>query len=180
MNTFFKWKNKTHDDGPFLLTQTESTTLEIHTHLLEEYEKENLKLRELQYEKVKSELKGKISSLSEDLAELAEETSTSVKQVILSTSEINRSIQSNVERVKQIQLDADEGKQLVQELEYQITFIATSTENMGEMVGQLKDSSDKIIRIIAIVKQIADQTNLLALNATIEAARAGIQEKDLP
>ena len=36
--------------------------------VLEEYEKENLKLRELQYEEVKTELKGKISVLSEDLA----------------------------------------------------------------------------------------------------------------
>lgn len=40
--------------------------------VLEEYEKENLKLRELQYEEVKRELKSKISSLSENLADLAE------------------------------------------------------------------------------------------------------------
>lgn len=145
--------------------------------VLEEYEKENLKLRELQYEEVKRELKSKISSLSENLADLAEETNTSVKQVILHTNEINVNIQSNAERVKQMQLDSEEGNQLVQGLESQINFIATSTENMGEIVDKLKDSSDKIVQIIAMVKQIADQTNLLALNATIEAARAGIQGK---
>lgn len=145
--------------------------------VLEEHEKEHLKLRERQYEQVKSELKGKLSLLSEDLAELAEETSTSVQQMIAHTNEIDRNIQSNAERVKQIQVDADDGSELVHGLESQITSIATSTENMGEMVGKLKDSSDKITQIIAMVKQIADQTNLLALNATIEAARAGTQGK---
>lgn len=145
--------------------------------VLEEYEKENLKLRELHYEEVKEELKGKISSLSENLADLAEETSISVQHVISSTSEINGRIQANVDRVKQMQVDANEGNQFVQKLESQIYFIATSTEHMGEIVDRLKDSSDKIIQIIVMVKQIADQTNLLALNATIEAARAGIQGK---
>ena len=142
--------------------------------VLEEYEKENLKLRELQYEEVKHELKGKISELSENLAALAEETSSSVQHAFSNTSEINGRIQSNVDRVKQMQLDADEGNLLVHELESQINFIAASSDNMGEIVEQLKHSSNQIIEIISMVKQIADQTNLLALNASIEAARAGI------
>lgn len=145
--------------------------------VLEEYEKENLKLRELQYEEVKTELKGKISVLSEDLAALAEETSSSVQHVISNTSEINESIQSNANRVKQIQIDANEGNLLVQELETKIHTIAANTDDMGEIVDQLQDSSNKITKIIEMVKQIADQTNLLALNATIEAARAGVQGK---
>ena len=145
--------------------------------VLEEYEKENMKLRELQYEKVKSELKNKISVLSEDLAALAEETSSSIQHVITNTSEINGSIQSNVARVNQIQVDANEGNELVIELESKIHTIAANTDSMGEIVDHLKDSSDKINQIIEMVRQIADQTNLLALNATIEAARAGVQGK---
>ena len=108
------------------------------------------------------------------LLDLAEETSTSVQHVISNTSEINGRIQSNVNRVKKIQLDADEGNQLVHELESQIHSIAARTDNMGEIVEQLRGFfKSNHCQIIAMVKQIADQTNLLALNATIEAARAG-------
>lgn len=141
--------------------------------VLEEYEKENVKLRELQYEKVKEELKSQISSISEDLAALTEGTNTSIGLVDVNASGIRESIHSNVISIKQIQSDAIAGNDMVQQLESQMKFITGETESMGEVVGQLKISSDQITSIIQLVKQIAEQTNLLALNASIEAARAG-------
>jgi len=52
----------------------------------------------------------------------------------------------------------------------------------GEVVGQvvhtmgsIKESSRKIVDIIAVIDGIAFQTNILALNAAVEAARAGEQ-----
>lgn len=145
--------------------------------VLEEYEKENIRLRESQHEKVKNELKGSISSLSETLADLAEETNNSVEQAVLMTNDMNRHIHSNAEMVRQIHADADEGNNMVKELEFQMGSIAKNTENMVGIIQKLNDSSNEIVTIITIVKQIADQTNLLALNAAIEAARAGIHGK---
>lgn len=141
--------------------------------VLEEYEKENLKLRESQYEIVKTELKSKISSMSESLANHAEDTSTSVEKVDVHASRMRESIHSNVESMRRIHVDATEGNKRVQQLESQMTFIKGSTENMASIINKLESSSNQIITIIAMVKQIAEQTNLLALNASIEAARAG-------
>ena len=141
--------------------------------VLEEYDKENMKLREMQYDVVKKELKSQISSISEDLAELTEETSTSIKHVDDNASRISGSIHSNVESVHQIRADATTGNETVERLESQMNFITDSTESMSTIIDELKSSSNEITNIIEMVKQIAEQTNLLALNASIEAARAG-------
>lgn len=142
--------------------------------VLEEYEKKNEELRAKQNDEVKFELKSKISAISEDLASLTEETSTSVEQVNLNAESIRSSIHSNVESVSNIKSFAVLGNKKVQDLEKQMDFINGSTEKMEDLIGNLKVSSNEIIDIIAMVKQIAEQTNLLALNASIEAARAGV------
>ncbi len=47
--------------------------------------------------------------------------------------------------------------------------------NVVATMGSIKDSSRKIVDIIAVIDGIAFQTNILALNAAVEAARAGEQ-----
>jgi methyl-accepting chemotaxis protein-1 (serine sensor receptor) len=42
-------------------------------------------------------------------------------------------------------------------------------------MGEINDSSRKIVDIIGVIDGIAFQTNILALNAAVEAARAGEQ-----
>jgi methyl-accepting chemotaxis protein len=54
--------------------------------------------------------------------------------------------------------------------------VSEAGKYMSELMGvmtELKESSDKVGRIVKTIDDIAFQTNLLAINATVEAARAG-------
>ncbi|WP_409370548.1 methyl-accepting chemotaxis protein [Lysinibacillus sp. 38-6] len=155
-----------------MLTVSKLINLEMQI-VLEEYEKENVKIRNNQYNQIKNELKEKISLISQDLANLTEETNTSIDEVDEQTALIAQIIEQNVETVHLINQDANVGNQHVMRLEEEMRQISSSTAEMGTLIGNLKQSSDRIIDIVLLVKTIADQTNLLALNASIEAARAG-------
>src|SRR3546814_19652941 len=47
--------------------------------------------------------------------------------------------------------------------------------NVVVTMGEINDSSRKIVDIIGVIDSIAFKTNILALNAAVEAARAGDQ-----
>ncbi|USG64350.1 globin-coupled sensor protein [Brevibacillus ruminantium] len=143
--------------------------------VLEEYEKENTRQTEQQYQRVKDEVRAKISDVSAELAALTEETSASIHQVVASSVEVNKSIEFSLEKARHTELNASQGKETVEELTWQISQIHRSTSEIHVVIDQLNQSSHEIQQIVALVQQIADRTNLLALNAAIEAARAGEQ-----
>ncbi|WP_186278784.1 globin-coupled sensor protein [Lysinibacillus sp. BW-2-10] len=169
-----KWSKENIEKAMLLC----SKLINFETQLvLEEYEKENIRIRDAQYDQVKNELKNNLSLLSQNLAQVSEETNSSVKEVIDYSSEIEKNTQKNIIQANSIEVKANSGNDLVKRLEEQIGVVSKRTDEMEHLVFKLKNSSEKINQIISIVKQIADQTNLLALNATIEAARAGAHGK---
>ncbi|WP_138753837.1 methyl-accepting chemotaxis protein [Paenibacillus sinopodophylli] len=68
---------------------------------------------------------------------------------------------------------ATEGEAVIEETLLQMQTVEANVVATVSTLHELKDQSDKIGGILALIGEVANQTNLLALNASIEAARAG-------
>ena len=68
---------------------------------------------------------------------------------------------------------AAEGSRSVNHVRSEIGKLATQIDVTETEVQALAEQSEKIGKVLEVIRSIADQTNLLALNAAIEAARAG-------
>lgn len=76
---------------------------------------------------------------------------------------------SSVEGVTNSELGARMANDMVEK------FVRMSeiSDNTTASIGELKQQSVEIVKILKLIKEVAFQTNLLALNASIEAAQAG-------
>lgn len=68
---------------------------------------------------------------------------------------------------------ADEGSQLMETSNQQMTKVNEIVLDAVEKVQGLDVQSQEISKLVSVIQDISAQTNLLALNAAIEAARAG-------
>ena len=75
----------------------------------------------------------------------------------------------------QISKKAQDGYVAVEKAISQMENISGSVAELKETVSSLNIQAENIGSIVGAIKDIAEQTNLLALNAAIEAARAGEQ-----
>lgn len=167
--------DKAHKDAERVkLVQTVTKLLNLEQQLvLEAYEKENIREKEVQYQLVKNELKAKIAEFSGELIDLSIDTNAAVEQLVASSNEVNHTFQRTASSALESQRKAREGHGQLSTLNGQINLIYESTNEMERSVNELSSSSQKIRKIVAAVQDIADQTKILSLNATIEAARAG-------
>jgi methyl-accepting chemotaxis protein len=106
------------------------------------------------------------STAASAIAANVEELTVSINIVADNTGEASRVAHDS-------DAQANDGHRAIEQLVTQINGVAGVVRTAAEQIGQLKDESEKISNIVAVIKDIADQTNLLALNAAIEAARAG-------
>ncbi|MEE4818902.1 methyl-accepting chemotaxis protein [Pseudomonas alliivorans] len=128
-----------------------------------------------------------IASAAEELSAVTEQTSAGVNSQKVETDQVATAmyemsatvheVARNAEQASVAAADADKearaGDKVVGEAIGQIERLAAEVVRSSDAMTVLEQESDKIGKVMDVIKAVAEQTNLLALNAAIEAARAG-------
>ncbi|WP_165789397.1 methyl-accepting chemotaxis protein [Billgrantia endophytica] len=102
-----------------------------------------------------------------NLAERAQQQSTSLQQTAASMEELTTTVQQNAASTEQAENEARRVRDAV----------GRSGHDVGQLVESIRhiaSSAGKMTEAIEAIEALAFQTNLLALNASVEAARAGV------
>ncbi len=103
-----------------------------------------------------------------DLSGRTESQASSLEETASAMEELTSTVKQNAD-------NAREANSLVVAASEHATKGGAVVGQVVETMGSIKESSRKIVDIIAVIDGIAFQTNILALNAAVEAARAGEQ-----
>lgn len=128
-----------------------------------------------------------IASAAEELSAVTEQTSAGVNSQKVETDQVATAMHEMSATVHEVARNAEqasvaasaadkqarEGDKVVGEAITQIEKLASEVLRSTDAMTVLELESDKIGKVMDVIKAVAEQTNLLALNAAIEAARAG-------
>jgi methyl-accepting chemotaxis protein len=128
-----------------------------------------------------------IASAAEELSAVTEQTSAGVNSQKVETDQVATAMHEMSATVHEVARNAEqasvaasaadtqarEGDKVVGQAIAQIEKLASEVVRSTDAMNVLEQESDKIGKVMDVIKAVAEQTNLLALNAAIEAARAG-------
>ena len=109
-----------------------------------------------------------IAAGNQDLSSRTEQQAASLEETASSMEQLTSTVKQNAESARQANQLAHGASQIALRGGQVVSDVVTT-------MGEIHDSSRKIVDIISVIDGIAFQTNILALNAAVEAARAGEQ-----
>jgi methyl-accepting chemotaxis protein len=112
------------------------------------------------------EASAQMSASAQSMSQGAAEQAASLEETSASMEEIAAMTRTN----------ADNSQQAATLMAEAARVLDQSNQSLTDMVGamtSIKESSNRVSKIIKTIDEIAFQTNILALNAAVEAARAG-------
>jgi methyl-accepting chemotaxis protein len=116
-----------------------------------------------------------ISAASRDIASGNADVSARLESQASNLEETASSMEELTSTVRQNADNARQANELVINASGVATKGGTVVAQVVQTMGEINNSSRKIVDIIGVIDGIAFQTNILALNAAVEAARAGEQ-----
>lgn len=102
-----------------------------------------------------------------------QDLATAIGELAHATQGVASSATQAVEAAFQANEDTRDGHHVVSQTIQSINHVADEVEKAAQVIRNLESDSEKIGRVLDVIRAITEQTNLLALNAAIEAARAG-------
>jgi methyl-accepting chemotaxis protein len=109
-----------------------------------------------------------IANGNADVSSRLESQASNLEETASSMEELTSTVRQNADNARQ-------ANELVISASGVATKGGTVVSQVVQTMGEINDSSRKIVDIIGVIDGIAFQTNILALNAAVEAARAGEQ-----
>ena len=126
------------------------------------------------------ESENQIKNLSTESLRQAESVGEALQKITDMTTSI-REVATNAQDAQQKVLLANKtlkaGDVAMNRTVQGILAIQQTVEATARKVKNLADASQKISRVLNLIRELANQTNLLALNASVEATRAGEEEQ---
>lgn len=121
-----------------------------------------------------------VAQAMEELAEASTEQTNQISQTVEKVNqlaELVRNVSGEIANIaassRKVIESAQLGQKATNDVANAFNGLYHSTQEVGQVITILRDTSSQIGEITSLIGGIAEQTTLLALNASIEAARAG-------